>query len=85
MTPRQAAAARSTWDVRLDSLAVDAMMPLGAANRRYAQRERAELAGQISDLKAVVEAQGELIRRMMEMLDGKGKQPAYMDGERSWS
>jgi potassium voltage-gated channel Shal-related subfamily D member 2 len=85
---RNAAAARSTWDVRLDSLAADAMMPLGQINRRQSERERAELVSQIADLKATVEAQGELLRRMVEMLDGKGKQKAVQfEEERSgpWS
>ena len=74
---RQAGAARSTWDVRLDSLAAEAMMPLGHMGRRQTERERAELVSQISELRATVEAQGELIRRMMDLLDpGKGKQRA---------
>lgn len=73
---RQPAAGRSTWDVRLDSLAAEAMMPLGQMNRRQTERDRAELVSQISELRAAVEAQGELIRRMMDMLDGKGKQRA---------
>ena len=67
---------RSTWDVRLDTLAAEAMMPLSTLNQRHAQRDRAEISSQISDLKATVEMQGEMIRRMMEMLDGKGKQRA---------
>ena len=51
-------------------------MPLGQMNRRHTERERAELVSQISELRATVEAQGELIRRMMDMLDSKGKQRA---------
>ncbi|KIP08581.1 hypothetical protein PHLGIDRAFT_104059 [Phlebiopsis gigantea 11061_1 CR5-6] len=73
---RQPGGARSTWDVRLDSLAAEAMMPLGQMGRRQTERERAELASQISELRATVEAQGELIRRMMDLLEGKGKQRA---------
>ena len=76
MLARQPGAGRSTWDVRLDSLAAEAMMPLGQMNRRQSVRERAELVSQISELRATVEAQGELIRRMMDLLDGKGKQRA---------
>ncbi|EKM51766.1 uncharacterized protein PHACADRAFT_150437 [Phanerochaete carnosa HHB-10118-sp] len=73
---RNSNAARSTWDVRLDSLAAEAMMPLGVMNRRQSERDRAELSSQIAELRAVVEGQGEMLRRMMEMLDGKGKQKA---------
>ena len=62
------------------------MMPLGQMNRRQSVRDRAELSSQIAELKATVEAQGELMRRMMEMLDGKGKQKAVQfEDERQWS
>lgn len=71
-------ASRSTWDVRLDTLAAEAMMPLSTINQRHAQRDRAEISSQISELKTTVEMQGEMIRRMMEMLDGKGKQRAHV-------
>lgn len=61
-------------------------MPLGSMNRRQTERDRAELVSQISDLRATVEAQGHLIRRMMDMLDGKGKQKAVQfEDERSSS
>ena len=77
---------RSTWDLRLDSLAAEAMLPLGAVNRRHAQRDRAELSSQITDLKATVEMQGEMLRRMMEIIDEKGKQRAQEDARgRPWS
>ena len=56
-------------------------MPLGQMSRRQTVRERAELASQISELRATVEAQGELIRRMMDLLDGKGKQRATVQYE----
>lgn len=81
-------AGRSTWDVRLDSLAAEAMMPLGAMNRRQSERDRAELSSQIAELKATVDAQGAMLRRIMELLDGKGKQKAVQfEDERagSWS
>jgi potassium voltage-gated channel Shal-related subfamily D member 2 len=70
---------RSTWDVRLDTLAAEAMMPLTTLNQRQAHRDRAEIASQISELRATVEMQGDLIRRMMDLMsDGgsKGKQKA---------
>lgn len=67
---------RSTWDLRLDSLAAEAIMPPSEVNRRHANRDRAELSSQIADLKATVEMQGEMIKRMMEMMDCKGKQRA---------
>ncbi|GJE88809.1 ion transporter [Phanerochaete sordida] len=85
---RHPGAARSTWDVRLDTLAADAMMPLGTRNRRQSERDRAELSSQITELRAIVEAQGDMLRRMMELLDGKGKQKAVQfEGEQSspWS
>lgn len=58
-------------------------MPLSTINHRHVQRDRAEISSQISDLKATVEMQGEMIRRMMEMLDGKGKQRAHGGEEHS--
>ncbi|PSR70955.1 hypothetical protein PHLCEN_2v13177 [Hermanssonia centrifuga] len=78
---------RSSWDMRLDSLAAEAMMPLSAVNRRHAQRDRAELASQLNDLRATVETQGEMLRRMMEILDEKGKQRAVRENEpnNGWS
>lgn len=75
---------RTQWDVRLDSLAAEAMMPLSAVNRRHAQRDRAELTSQISDLRSTVEMQGEMLRRMMDILDEKGKHRAHEEG-RPWS
>ena len=53
------------------------MMPLSTINQRHVQRDRAEISSQISELKATVEMQGEMIRKMLEMMDGKGKQRAH--------
>ncbi|KAI0087898.1 hypothetical protein BDY19DRAFT_994780 [Irpex rosettiformis] len=75
-SPLARTANRSTWDVRLDTLAAEAMMPLTTLNQRHAQRDRAEISSQIAELRATVEMQGEMIRRMVEMMDGKGKQKA---------
>lgn len=75
-SPLARSANRSTWDVRLDTLAAEAMMPLTTLNQRHAQRDRAEISSQISELRATVEMQGDLIRRMMELMDGKGKRKA---------
>lgn len=77
-SPLARVANRSTWDVRLDTLAAEAMMPLTTLNQRHAQRDRAELSSQISELRATIEMQGEMIRRMMDMMDGKGKQKAQV-------
>ena len=74
---------RSQWDLRLDTLAAEAMMPLTAVNRRQSQRDRAELASHISELKATVEMQGEMLRRLIELTDEKGKHRAHEDG-RVW-
>ena len=64
-------------------------MPLGGLNRR---RDRAELSAQIGELKAQVEVQGEMLRRLVGMLDAregereKGKHRAEEEvGARSWS
>ena len=69
--------------MRLDTLAAEAMMPLAAVNRRQSQRDRAELSSQISELKATVEMQGEMLRRLMDLLDEKGKHRAHDEG-RVW-
>lgn len=74
---------RSMWDVRLDTLAAEAMMPLTTLNQRHVQRDRAEVSSQILELKATVETQGEMIRKMMELLEGKGKQRADFGEELS--
>lgn len=79
MSPGPRSANRSTWDVRLDTLAAEAMMPLTTLNQRHAQKDRAEISSQISELRATVEMQGEMIRRMLDMMDGKGKQRAVGD------
>ena len=77
---------RSQWDLRLDSLAQEAMMPLTTVNRRQSQRDHAELTSQIEGLKATVEMQGDMLRRVMELLDEKGKARAQQDGRGSpWS
>lgn len=83
VSPISRNANRSTWDVRLDTLAAEAMMPLSTLNQRHAQRDRAEISSQIAELKATVEMQGEMIRRMVEMMEGKGKQRATTDGDLS--
>ncbi|KAF7795322.1 hypothetical protein EIP86_006478 [Pleurotus ostreatoroseus] len=71
---------RSHWDLRLDSLAAEAMIPLTGVNRRQAQRDRAEVTSQITELKATVEMQGEMLRRIIDLLDEKGKQRANTNG-----
>ncbi|KAI0771428.1 hypothetical protein BC629DRAFT_1531837 [Irpex lacteus] len=76
-SPLARTANRSTWDVRLDTLAAEAMMPLTTLNQRHAQRDRAEISSQIAELRATVEMQGDMIRRMMELMDSKGKQKAH--------
>ncbi|KAH8104748.1 hypothetical protein BXZ70DRAFT_1048626 [Cristinia sonorae] len=47
--------------------------------RRNTRREQTEISSQISDLKATIEIQGEMIRRIMHAMDGKGKQRADDD------
>lgn len=59
-------------------------MPLTGVNRRQAQRDRAEVTSQIAELKATVDMQGEMLRRMLDLLDEKGKQRAHVDGS-PWS
>ena len=51
--------------------------------QRHAQRDRAEISSQIAELRATVEMQGDMIRRMMELMDSKGKQKAHIHGELS--
>ena len=51
--------------------------------RRTSQREQIEMVAQIAELKATIETQGEMIRRIMQALEGKGKQRAQESAERS--
>ncbi|KAI0697913.1 voltage-gated potassium channel [Cytidiella melzeri] len=74
---------RSMWDVRLDTLAAEAMMPLTTLNQRHSHRDRAEVSSQIAELRTTVEMQGDMIRRMMEMMEGKGKQREQIRDELS--
>lgn len=44
--------------------------------RRNSHRETDEVTAEIRELKTVIQVQGEMIRRIMDALEGKGKQRA---------
>ena len=60
-------------------------MPLTTVNRRQSQRDHAELTSQIEGLKSTVEMQGEILRRLVELMDEKGKQRAAQQDGSPWS
>ncbi|THH28226.1 hypothetical protein EUX98_g5975 [Antrodiella citrinella] len=62
--------------VSLETFAESSRITGGPIRRNTLQRDQAEMAGQIADLKATIETQGEMIRRIMNVLEGKGKQRA---------
>ena len=51
--------------------------------RRNSHREMDEMAAEIRELKTVIQVQGEMIRRILDALEGKGKQRAQgsVDGD----
>ncbi len=69
----------------VDRIPEDLRLPHSISRRRRSSLEQAELSSQISELRATVEMQSEMIRRIVDNLEGKGKQRMDGGGESTWS
>ena len=64
--------APSVFDI--DRIPEDLRLPHDISRRRRSSFEQAELSSQIAELRTTVELQNEMIRKIVESLEGKGKQ-----------
>ncbi|TCD70872.1 hypothetical protein EIP91_001180 [Steccherinum ochraceum] len=76
LTSPQMRRMRAPSVISLETFVDDSRIFGGPIRRNTQQRDQAEMMSQIAELKATIATQGELIRRIMEAVEGKGKQRA---------